>query len=78
MRSLAGHYDGKTLARFCDGQRKAGKAWSGKLANNRGPLLIGAETNGGQLLRYFRGEPEVAALWSRALTDDELFALSQR
>ncbi len=74
---LAGRYDGKTLEIFCDGQQKASKAWSGKLVTNREPLLIGAETDGGTIVRHFQGELEVAALWLRALTGDELSALSQ-
>ena len=74
---FAGRYDGKTLELFCDGRRIAGKPWSGKLVVNREPMLIAAETVDGQIVRHFQGELEEAALWSRALTDDELSELSR-
>ena len=54
----------------------AGKPWSGALQQNREPLLIGAETDGGKVVRHFRGELETAALWPRALTDGEVAVLS--
>ena len=73
---LVGRYDGKTLELFCDGRRMTGKPWSGVLQKNREPLLIGAETDAGKVVRHFRGELEEAALWSRALTDDEVAVLS--
>ncbi|MBP9899840.1 MAG: DUF1080 domain-containing protein [Verrucomicrobia subdivision 3 bacterium] len=73
---LVGRFDGKTLDLFCDGRRMAGKPWSGDLQKNSEPLLIGAETDAGKVVRHFRGELEAAALWSRALTDDELAMLS--
>lgn len=67
---------GRTLDLFCDGRRVASKPWSGALPPNRAALLIGAETDAGKVVRHFRGELEVAALWSRALTDDEVAMLS--
>lgn len=73
---LVGRYDGKTLELFCDGRRMASKPWSGVLVKNHEPLLIGAETDAGKVVRHFRGELEEAALWSRALTDDEVALLS--
>lgn len=73
---LVGRYDGKTLELFCDGRRLAGKPWSGVLQTNREPLLIGAETEAGKVVRHFHGELEEAALWSRALTDAEVAVLS--
>ncbi len=73
---LVGRYDGRTLDLFCDGRRLATKPWSGALQENREPLLIGAETDAGKVVRHFRGELEEAALWSRALTDDEVAMLS--
>ena len=75
---LVGRYDGKNLELFCDGRRMAGKPWSGKLQKNREPLLIGAETDAGKVVRHFHGELEEAALWSRALTDEEVASLSDR
>ena len=73
---LVGRYDGKTLELFCDGRRMAGKPWSGALQKNREPLLIGAETYAGKVVRHFHGEVEEAALWSRALSDGEIGLLS--
>jgi len=69
---LVGRYDGKTLEIFCDGRRMAGKPWSGTMQKNREPLLIGAETDSGKVLRHFHGEMEAAALWPRALTAEEV------
>lgn len=73
---LVGRYDGKSLELFCDGRRMATKPWTGALRQNREPLLIGAETEGGKVIRHFRGEVETAALWERALTDAEVAVLS--
>jgi hypothetical protein len=73
---LVGRYDGERLELFCDGRRLAAKPWSGALQKNREPLLIGAETDAGKVVRHFHGELEEAALWSRALLDDEVAVLS--
>ena len=73
---LVGRYDGKKLELFCDGRRMAGKPWTGVLQPNREPLLIGAETDGGKVVRHFHGELDAAALWSRALADDEVARLN--
>jgi len=74
---LVGRYDGKTLDIFCDGQHMGGKPWSGALVKNREPLLIAAETNEGKVARHFEGELQEAALWSRALSDEEIGKLSR-
>ncbi len=73
---LVGRYDGEHLELFCDGRRMAGKPWGGVLLKNHEPLLIGAETDAGKVIRHFHGELEEAALWSRALADDEVAVLS--
>ena len=73
---LVGRYDGTMLAIFCDGTMMASKPWSGALATNDEPLLIAAETDNSNVVRPFHGELEDAALWSRALTDDEIAAIS--
>ena len=54
----------------------ASKPWSGTLVKNDEPLLIAAETDNGNVVRHFHGELEDAALWSRALSDKEVAALS--
>jgi hypothetical protein len=73
---LAGRYDGETLAIFCDGRLMASQPARGALVRNVEPLLIGAETDAGKVVRHFHGEVEEAAIWPRALRDDELAALA--
>ncbi|NUM55899.1 MAG: DUF1080 domain-containing protein [Candidatus Hydrogenedentes bacterium] len=73
---LVGRYDGKTLALFCDGKLMSSTPWSGALVKNDEPLLIAAETDNGNVVRHFHGELEDAALWARALSDEEIAALS--
>jgi hypothetical protein len=73
---LAGRYDGRTIELICDGQVMAKRRWpGGRLTLNQEPVLIGAETDQGKLVRHFKGELETAALWSRALSDAELAQL---
>jgi hypothetical protein len=74
---LVGRYDGKTLAIFCDGRLMASQPARGALVRNAEPLLIGAETDDGKVVRHFHGEVEEAAIWPRALTDDQLAALAR-
>ncbi len=69
---LVGRYDGKSLAIFCDGKLMASMPASGSLTQNREPILIGAETAGGQAVRPFRGQLERASLWTKALTLNEI------
>jgi len=75
---LVGRYDGHTLTLFCDGRLQASKPHKGALAKNSEPLLIGAETDRGKVVRHFRGELEEAALRSRALSDAEISTLSRK
>jgi hypothetical protein len=75
---LVGRYDGKDLAVFCDGHRMAAKPCHGALLQNGEPLLIGAETDAGKVVRHFHGELEEAAIWTRALSDKEIALLSRR
>jgi len=70
-------YDGQAIEIFCDGSRLGAVPWvGGKLTQNDERLLIGAESVGGAVARPFKGEVEEAAIWSRALTDEEIAALS--
>lgn len=73
--NLAGRYDGKTVELFCGGQRMAKKAWRGKIARDRSPTIIAAEAEAGKMARHFEGELEEAAIWPRALTDEEIASL---
>jgi polyhydroxybutyrate depolymerase len=69
---LVARYDGKTLELICDGKIMARREAAGTLATNDEPLLVGAETDAGRVVRPFSGRIEAAALWTRALSDDEL------
>ena len=69
---LAGRYDGASIEILCDGKVMAHAAASGELVPNDEPILVGAETDAGRVVRPFTGQLEEAALWTRALTDDEL------
>ncbi len=73
---LVARYDGATLALFCDGKRVAAKPCTGPLRDNADTLFIGAAKVGGKMSRHFHGELEEAALWSRALSEREVAALS--
>jgi hypothetical protein len=73
---LVGRYDGKSLAIYCDGKRMNETPASGNLIQNAEPLLIGAETDGSQVVRPFTGQMQRAAVWSRALDRDELQQLA--
>lgn len=77
---LAGRYDGRKLQLICDGKVMAETRADGILVANAEPLLIGAETDAGRVSesRIFRGDIEEAALWARALTDDELAAVMRQ
>ncbi len=73
---LIGRYDGKTIEIICDGKVMASSPWEGgNLTQNQVALLIGAEINQGQAVRPFSGDIEEAAIWSRALSNDEIAAL---
>jgi hypothetical protein len=69
---LVGRYDGQSLAIYCDGKLMNETPARGNLAQNAEPLLIGAETDGDQVVRPFTGQMQRAAVWSRALGKDEL------
>jgi hypothetical protein len=75
---LVGRFDGRTVELFCDGLRMAGKPCTGTLVTNREPLLLGAETDGGKVVRVFRGEMEEVGLWRRALSPQELILLARK
>jgi len=74
---LVARYDGRTLTLFCDGKKIAAKPWSGPFKRTTDALLIGAGKVDGKVAQPFRGELEEAALWSRALSDREVAALTE-
>jgi hypothetical protein len=51
---------------------------SGKLIQNDELILIGAETDNGLPSRFFTGDMETAAMWTRALSNEELKLLLGR
>ena len=67
-----------TLFRFSFSVTALALALVGVSVAGAEPLLIGAETDGGKAVRPFHGEVEEAAVWARALFDDEVAALSRR
>jgi len=70
-------YDGKAVELYIDGARADRKPVSGALRQgNTEPLIVGGHSTGGRILSPFRGQIDHAALWSRALTDAEIVALS--
>lgn len=73
---LVGRYDGKSLAIYCDGKQMASVPASGLLTQNREPLLIGAETAGGQAVRPFTGQLARASVWTRALSSQQIELLN--
>jgi polyhydroxybutyrate depolymerase len=69
---LVGRYDGASLEILCDGVVVARSQARGKLVPNDEPMLVGGETDDGRVVRPFSGRMEEAALWTRALSDDEI------
>ena len=74
---LVGRYNGRTLQLLCNGRVMSEKRCSGALTQNSELLLIGAETYDGTPKRFFTGEMEQAAIWSRALKDAEIVQLTR-
>ncbi len=64
---IVARYDGSQIALFVNGRRVLSKPASGALRENAEPLTIG---------RPMRGDIDHAALWTRALSDAEIIALS--
>ena len=75
---FVGSYDGHFISLYCDGKLMSRRAWYGKLARNNEPVIIGAETDHGQIVRPFTGEMEEAAMWPRSLDDNELATLMKK
>jgi len=72
---LVGRYNGSVLEILCDGKVMARRDARGELTPNDAPILIGAESDHGRVVRPFAGEIEEAALWTRFITDDEVSTL---
>jgi beta-fructofuranosidase len=65
-----------TSAVFEDGLRMDRTASGALRQGNTEPCIPGGESQGGKVARPFRGLIDHAALWNRALTDDEVILLS--
>ncbi len=68
--TYAGVYDGKTLSIFIDGQSVASKPCSAAIATNSFEVGVGIDTE--ETARRLRGSIRKAAIYSRALTAEEL------
>lgn len=74
---VVARYDGEHLALFIDGLCVDEKAMRGELRQgNTEPCVIGGESMWGQVRRPFHGFMDHAAIWGRALTDEEIIAVS--
>lgn len=70
-------YSGAKLEMFVDGVLVDEEWPMGSLrGGSTAPCLVGAEWHGGAAKAGFRGIVDHAALWNRALTDDEIVTLS--
>lgn len=70
-------YDGRRLQLFIDGVQVDHRPVAGRLRQaNAEPVIVGGHSSGGKPQRPFRGQIDHAALWSRALSDAEIVALS--
>jgi hypothetical protein len=76
---VVARYDGRTLDLFFDGQRRASVPLAGDLRPASAvPLVIGGEpnANGSAANRRLTGLIDHAAIWDRALSDDEIASIS--
>jgi hypothetical protein len=70
-------YDGKTLELFADGVVVCSRHATGKLrTGNREPLVLAGYSMNGQPRGPFKGRLDTVAIWTRALDDAEVIALS--
>lgn len=69
-------FTGPKLQLFIDGILVDEEFPVGKMRANPSPFLIGAGFENGKVLSGFRGLIDHAALWDRALTDEEIIFLS--
>jgi hypothetical protein len=75
---VVGRYDGREMVLSVNGEVLARRSHGGRLRRNEGVLWIGAAPSASGATRHFRGGMAAAALWSRALTDEEVRVLTER
>jgi len=75
---IVGRYDGERIELICNGVVLDRMRWRGNLTTNGEPLLIGAQTDHGVVVAPFTGNMEEAAIWSRALSDNEVAMLMRK
>ncbi|MCX6877375.1 MAG: GH32 C-terminal domain-containing protein [Verrucomicrobia bacterium] len=73
---LIGRYDGRLLEMFVDGVRIDQRPANGELRQNEEACIVGGYSVGGKVPNPFHGQIDHAALWQRAITDDEIVKLS--
>ena len=69
-------YDGQRLEIFVDGVRVDQRPAAGDLRQNDEACIVGGYSVGGKVPNPFHGQIDHAALWQRAITDDEITMLS--
>ena len=74
--NLVARYDGTNVQLFCNDRLMASVPLTGPLVLNTEPTLVGAETDGGSIVRPFTGFIEEAAIWNTALSDQQLATLN--
>ncbi|MDB4482640.1 LamG domain-containing protein, partial [Akkermansiaceae bacterium] len=73
--TLAGIYDGREARLYLDGKLIASALGTGKLKDNRLPLMIGADVNHqGKPTSFFKGLIDYVSLTPKALYSDETSA----
>ncbi|MEX2114972.1 MAG: family 16 glycoside hydrolase, partial [Pirellulales bacterium] len=75
---LVGRYTGRNLELICDGKVMVRVDAKGMLSTNDEPVLIGGEMQNGQVARTLAGELQEAAVWTRALTDEDVSVLTRK
>lgn len=76
---LLGRYDGRHLELFVNGEREARVPLTGRLRPPSGaPLVVAGEWNGRTAARRLTGLVDHAALWDRALSDEEVDLVTNR
>lgn len=79
--TIAASYDGRTIDLYIDGRLQQSVPYGGRLrSGSEVPLVLAGEpqraNDGFKIRRRLTGEIDHAAMWSRALSEDEIIAVS--